>query len=188
MNPIIYACCLMEECIDHYEEGSRLEWSTDPPQLGEVISMGGHDRWCIVKIIIYRPQTAQAVDNVYLAYLHPDKLPVPPEDEWDNDLLRFDFDSKQSLYLEMVAIGKEELAVYALEGVLTPRVGEQVESDIDPMDEDFIIYDPPKFWTMQQVMPYLPVLEMRLPTAQSAHHARAFVCWCKPTETVSESQ
>jgi hypothetical protein len=115
MNPIIYACCLMEECIDHYEEGWRLEWSTDPPQLGEVISMGGHDRWCIVKIIIYRPQTAQAVDSVYLAYLHPDKLPVPPEDEWDNDLLRFDFDSKQSLYLEMVAIGKEELAVYAQE-------------------------------------------------------------------------
>jgi hypothetical protein len=187
MNPIIYACCLMEECIDHYEEGWRLEWSTDSPQLREVISMGGLVRWCVMKIIIYRPETAQAVDSVYLTYLHPVGLPVPPEDEWDNDLLLFDFGSNQSLCMEMVAIDKEELAVYALEGARAPKVGEQVESDIDPMDEDIIIYNPPKFWTMRQIVTYLPVLEMRLPPAEGVHHARAFVCWCEPTEAGSAS-
>jgi hypothetical protein len=183
MNPIIYACCQPDDCLKLVEADYRLEWATVAPQLGTVISMGAEARWSVVRITVYRPETAQTVDSVYLAYIHPVGLSVPPDSEWDSDFI---IDGERGLYLEVVAIGKEELAVGALGSARIPKVGDQVKSDIDPMDEVMIIYDPPKFWTMRQVVLYFPVAEMRLTVPASDPYARAFVCWCEPTEAVSE--
>lgn len=182
MNPIIYACCQPDDCLKLVEADYRLEWSTAAPQLGTVISMGAEARWSVVRITVYRPETAQTVDSVYLAYIHPVGLSVPPDSEWDSEFM---IDAEHGLYLEVVAIDKEELALGALGRARIPKVGDQVESDLDPMDEDIIIYDPPKFWTMRQVVPYFPVAEMWLTVPESAPYARAFLCWCEPTEAVS---
>ncbi|MBD2076996.1 hypothetical protein H6F86_24540 [Phormidium sp. FACHB-592] len=184
MNSIIYTCCQTEYCLARVEADWRLEWSPVPPQLGAVVSMGAEARWCIVKITVYQPTTTQAVDSVYLAHLHPVGRPVPPDVEWDSEPM---MDSVQSLLVEAVAIGKEELGLSPTDSVNVPKVGDQVESDIDPMDEDMIIYDPPKSWTMRQVVLYLPVMEMRLTTPEEAHYARAFICWCESSEIVSKS-
>ena len=182
MNPIIYACCQTEECIVLSEAHHRLEWSTDAPQLGTVISMGAEARWSIVKITVYRPETAQTVDSVYLAHVHPERLSVPPDSEWNSDLL---IESDHGFYIEVVAIDEHELAIGPIGRSRVPKVGDQVESDVDPMDEEVIIYDPPKFWTMCQVVPYSPVMEMRLVTIEESN-VRAFLCWCEPTEATSE--
>ncbi|MBW4579635.1 MAG: hypothetical protein KME42_08695 [Tildeniella nuda ZEHNDER 1965/U140] len=183
MNPIIYACCQTEDRLKRSEAPYRLEWSTVAPQLGTVISMGAQARWSVVKITVYRPETAQTVASIYLVYVHPEGLSVPPDSEWDNDFI---MDSEHGLYLEVVAIGEEELALGALGSSRIPKVGDQVESDVDPMDADIIIYDPPKFWTMRQVVSYSPVMEMRLVTSEEIN-ARAFLCWCEPTEVTSAS-
>jgi len=172
----------MEDCLQGSEAPNRLEWSTVAPQLGTIIPMGAKARWSIVKITVYRPETAQTVDSVYLAHVHPERLSIPPDSEWDNDLL---IDSEHGLHIDIVSIDEEELEVGAIGLSRVPRVGDQVESDVDPMDEDIIIYDPPKFWTMRQVVPYLPVMEMRLVTSEEIN-AKAFLCWCEPTEAVSE--
>lgn len=182
MNPIIYACCQTEDCLSGSEADYRLEWSTVAPQLGTIISMGAEARWSIVKITVYRPETGQPVDSIYLAYVHPERLAIPPDSEWDSDLL---IDSESGFYINIVSIDKEELEVGVIGPSRVPRVGDQVESDVDPMDEDIIIYDPPKFWTMRQVVPYSPVMEMRLVTSEEAN-AKAFLCLCEPTDAVSE--
>ena len=182
MNQIIYACCLSEDCLQGSEAFYRLEWSTVAPQLGTVISMGAQARWSSVKITVYRPETAQTIDSIYLAYVHPERLAIPPDSEWDNELL---IDSESGLYIDIVSLDKEELEVGVIGRSRVPRVGDQMESDFDPMDEDIIIYDPPKLWTMRQVVPYSPVMEMRLVTSEEAN-VKAFLCWCEPTEAVSE--
>lgn len=181
MNPIIYACCQREDYLERSEAPHRLEWSTVAPRLGAVISMGDQARWSVVSITVYRPETAQTVDSIYLAYVHPEKLAIPPASAWRNDLL---IESERGLYLEVVAIDKAELAFGTIGRSPLPRVGDLVDSDVDPMDEEVIIYDPPKFWTMRQVVSYSPVMEMRLATFEEID-ARAFLCWCEPTEAVS---
>lgn len=187
MNLIIYTSCRSEDC-NCYEFDWRMEWSADYPRLGALVSMEvgsprTKNRWHIVKVTIYRPTTEQDVDIIYLAYVHPVEQVVLPEDEWDSVAIA---DSTQNIHVEIVAIGKEALGVGPTQSDYVLRVGKQVDSRIDPMDEDRLLLEQPKFWTIEEVVTYLPTVEMRLTTPKETNYSRAFLSWCKPTEETTD--
>jgi hypothetical protein len=182
MKPIFYFCCQPENCIDFHEAEWCLVWTEEPPQLETVVSMGGEARWRVVKIATYRPETPQDVDSIHAAYVHPLGLPVPPESEWDCDLLS---DPPQSICAEVALIGQTELGIGWGEGIDVPKIGEQIESILELTEEDLIPVEVPKFWTRCRVVPYLPLEKTRIATLEEASFARIFLCWCEPTETTS---
>lgn len=184
MNLIIYTCCQSEDCIFGSETEWLMDWSDTDPQLGSAASMGAKARWNIVKITVYRPETAQEIDGVFLAYLHPIGKPIPPDSEWDSELV---IDFPQTLYAEIVAPGKQELRAGPIESGYIPTGGEQTESYLNPTEGYWAILEQPKSWTTWQVVTYTAVLEMRLTTPETTSYGKAFVCWCEPTETTVEA-
>lgn len=160
-----------------------MAWSALAPQLGTIVSMGDEVRWRIVRITTYRPETAQEVDRVYVAYVHPVGLPVPPDSEWNCDL---DPDPPQRVSAEVVFIGQIELQRSAGGGIESPPIGEQIESIVEPTEEGEIVLEVPKLWTRRRVVPYFPVEEMRIAIPEETIFARAFLCWCEPTESTGE--
>lgn len=144
--------------------------------------MGREERWGIVKITTYRSETAQDIDTVYVAYVHPLGLPIPPESEWDCDLAH---DPPQSIAAEMVLVGQMELEMCVGVGVGTPEIGEQIESTVEPTEEGPIPLEVPKLWTRRRVVSYLPVEEMRIPILGETTFVKVFLGWCEPTEAAS---
>lgn len=179
MKPIFYFCCQSEECIEHHEGPFGMYWSTVAPQLGTLISIGSEERWCIVKITTYRSETAQDVDTVYVAYVHPLGLPIPPESEWDCDLVP---DPPQSISAEIVLIGQMELGMCVGEGIDTPEIGEQIESILEPTEEGPVPLEVPKLWAINRVVSYSPTEEIRIQTLQETTFVKVFLCWCEPTD------
>lgn len=179
MKPIFYFCCQTQDLIQNQEGEWDFQWSHEEPQLGTVVSMGSEVRWCIVKITTYRSETAQDVDHVYVAHVHPLGHPIPPESEWNDNL---EFDGKQSVYAEVVGIGQEELGSGMQRGVKTPNIGEEIESIIEPTEAGTNVLDAPKIWTTSKVASYIPISEIRMANPKTAIFAKAFLCWCKPAD------
>ncbi len=183
MKPIFYFCCQPEEYINPDEAEWCMAWSTLAPQLGTIVSMGDEARWRIVRITTYRPQTAQEVDSVYVAYVHPVGLPIPPESEWDCDL---EPDPPQRVSADVVFIGQIELQRSAGRGMVPLRIGEQIESIVEPTEEGEIILEVPKIWIRRRVVPYFPVEEVQIAIPEETIFARAFLCWCELEESTGD--
>lgn len=135
----------------------------EPPQVGQVMTIGGASRWTVVEVETYHQQD----ETVYLAFIHPEGAEVPDRSEWTVEELRAGF---PNLSFD-VQIHQDRVlgSGWSMDGVAP--TGRLYGSR--PTDHETLMERVPLPWVVGDVAVYRPPCE----GAYTAVH----ICYCIPS-------
>lgn len=156
MNLLLYACCQAFDRQHPAEQSVLVEWTEQPPAIGDVVSMGRQKHWAIVEVAAYKPITlGQAVRAVYLAFVQREDLPLTPKADWS-------FHPQKTIHVHLTAIDEPEL-----------QLGFNVLGDPPQIGECLLSHEattPKVAWVIDRYDTYLPEAH--------ASYSAIYLAWC----------
>lgn len=140
---------MIDDALANPGEGDRLQWLTEPPAVGDWVSLGEHRLWAVVELHPFRGDGPGK--NAYVAYCHPVGLEVPDRSTWlDWEIFERDRQAKTlSLYLNDGQVIHWEHSFRAGK----PRIGEVLQRfDLDTRKPA------PQPWAAETYATYSPVV------------------------------
>lgn len=170
-NLIVFECVDTSRVnLDRGEDSVQVQWSETPPQLDQLVAMGGLEkRWKVVDLIAYHPVGLdRAVEQVYLAIVSREDLALPPQEQW-----YCHSHPPEAMHVFLSELYRPELSLIWDCQNAPPNVGEMLlegeDTGIPSSDCSNWVKPSPATWVVDRFDTCLP--DGKAPYAM-------YLCWC----------